>query len=55
VGPLVDHLFAPDKHAALRRSITSLLAGDVFDDAVWLRDMRPRLRAMVAKDPQVSF
>ena len=47
-GPLVDHLFAPDKHAALRRSITSLLAGDVFGDAVWLRDVRLRLRQMLA-------
>jgi flavin-dependent dehydrogenase len=51
-GPLVDHLFAPDKHAALRRSITSLLAGDVFGDAVWLRDVRLRLRQMLA---QASF
>jgi flavin-dependent dehydrogenase len=52
-GPLVDTLFAPDKHTALRRSITSLLAGDVFGDAVWLRDTRRRLRDALA--PQVSF
>ena len=47
-GPLVNYLFAEDKHAALRRSITSLLAGDVFTDAVWLRDTRIRLKEMLA-------
>lgn len=47
-GPLVDLLFAEDKHAALRRSITSLLAGDVFSDSIWLRDTRTRLREMTA-------
>ncbi|MBX3208484.1 MAG: tryptophan 7-halogenase [Labilithrix sp.] len=47
-GPLVGYLFAEDKHSALRRSITSLLAGDVFGDAVWLRDTRLRLKAMLA-------
>lgn len=50
-GPLVELLFAEDKHAALRRSITSLLAGDVFSDAIWLRDARARLRHMVRPDP----
>lgn len=45
-GPLVDYLFAEDKHDVLRRSITSLLAGDVFGDAVWLRDARRRIAAM---------
>lgn len=45
-GPLVHHLFAEHKHTALRRSITSLLAGDVWTDAVWLRDTRVRLEAM---------
>lgn len=47
-GPLVGLLFAEDKHAVLRRSITSLLAGDVFTDSVWLRDTRARLREMLA-------
>lgn len=47
-GPLVAHLFTKDKHAALRRSITSLLAGDVYGDAIWLRDIRLRLREMLA-------
>lgn len=46
-GPLVGYLFAEDKRAALRRSITSLLAGDVFTDAIWLRDTRLRLKAML--------
>jgi len=47
-GPLVDVLFYEDKHEALRRSVTSLLAGDVFNDAVWLRDARKRIAAMIA-------
>ena len=47
-GPLVDMLFAEDKHTALRRSITSLLAGDVFGDAVWLRDARVRIKEMIS-------
>ncbi|HEY8076521.1 MAG TPA: NAD(P)/FAD-dependent oxidoreductase [Labilithrix sp.] len=42
-GPLVDFLFIEEKHLALRRSITSLLAGDVFHDQVWIRDARRRL------------
>lgn len=46
-GPLVDLLFAPDKHTALRRSITSLLAGDVFSESIWLRDTRARLEEML--------
>ncbi len=45
-GPLVDYLFMEEKHAAIRRSITSLLAGDVFGDGVWLRDTRLRLKEM---------
>jgi flavin-dependent dehydrogenase len=47
-GPLVEHLFVADKHTALRRSITSLLAGDVYGDSIWLRDVRLRLKEMVA-------
>ncbi len=42
-GDLVSHLFAEPQHPFLRRAITSLLAGDVFDDdARWARDMRER-------------
>ena len=46
-GPLIEMLFVEDKHAALRRSVTSLLAGDVFGDAVWLRDARVRIKEMI--------
>jgi len=46
-GPLMEAIFAENKHTALRRSITSLLAGDVFTDAVWLRDTRLRLEEML--------
>lgn len=45
-GPLVDYLFMENKHEAVRRSITSLLAGDVFHDQVWIRDTRLRLADM---------
>jgi flavin-dependent dehydrogenase len=48
-GPLVDVLFHEDKHEALRRSVTSLLAGDVFGDSVWLRDAKKRIAAMIAE------
>ncbi len=42
-GDLVSYLFAPSQHPFLRRAITSLLAGDVFDDdARWAREMRAR-------------
>jgi flavin-dependent dehydrogenase len=47
-GPLMEAIFAENKHNALRRSITSLLAGDVFTDAVWLRDTKLRLKEMAA-------
>jgi flavin-dependent dehydrogenase len=46
-GPLMEAIFAENKHAAVRRSITSLLAGDVFTDAVWLRDTRLRFAEMI--------
>ena len=48
-GPLMESIFLENKHNALRRSITSLLAGDVFTDAVWLRDARLRIAEMVAR------
>jgi len=50
-GPLMEAIFAENKHNALRRSITSLLAGDVFTDSVWLRDTKLRLKEM-AERPQ---
>jgi flavin-dependent dehydrogenase len=43
-GELVSHLFAEPQHPFLRRAITSLLSGDVFDEgARWAREMRERL------------
>jgi flavin-dependent dehydrogenase len=48
-GPLMEAIFAENKHHALRRSITSLLAGDVFNDSVWLRDTKLRLREMAER------
>jgi flavin-dependent dehydrogenase len=42
-GDLVSYLFADPQHPFLRRAITSLLAGDVFDeDARWAREIRAR-------------
>lgn len=45
-GPLIEHLFTENKRTPLRRSITSLLAGDVYGDSIWLRDARLRIREM---------
>ena len=53
-GPLMEAIFAENKHNALRRSITSLLAGDVFTDAVWLRDTKLRLREMASAPPTAT-
>ena len=45
-GDLADYLFAEPQHPFLRRAITSLLSGDVFDqDARWAREMRERFQA----------
>jgi len=45
-GPLQEYLFASKQHVYLRKAITSMLAGDVFDeDARWVRDMRTRFPA----------
>jgi flavin-dependent dehydrogenase len=42
-GDLTSHVFADMQHPFLRRAITSLLAGDVFDEgAAWVRAMRSR-------------
>ena len=42
-GELVSYLFSEPQHPFLRRAITSLLAGDVFQrDAIWSREMRLR-------------
>jgi hypothetical protein len=42
---LVSYIFAEPQHPFLRRAITSLLAGDVFDDSRWAREMRSRFPA----------
>lgn len=40
---LVSYIFAEPQHPFLRRAITTMLAGDVFDaDARWAREMRTR-------------
>jgi flavin-dependent dehydrogenase len=45
-GTLARYLFADPQHPVLKRSITSLLSGDVFgDDARWRRDLRARFPA----------
>jgi flavin-dependent dehydrogenase len=44
-GDLLPQIFADPQHPFLRRAITSLLAGDVFGDAVWVREMRSRFPA----------
>ncbi len=46
-GGLLKYLFAEKQHTFLRRSITSLLAGDVYSaDARWIKDVRMRLSEM---------
>jgi flavin-dependent dehydrogenase len=48
-GPLRTYLFAERQHIYLRRAITSMLSGDVFDeDARWVRDMRSRFPARLS-------
>ena len=48
-GGLIKYLFAEKQHTFLRRSITSLLAGDVYSqDARWIKDVRSRLHDMAA-------
>jgi flavin-dependent dehydrogenase len=45
-GDLVTYLFADPQHPFLRRAITSMLSGDVFDDeARWATEMRQRFPA----------
>jgi flavin-dependent dehydrogenase len=46
-GGLLKYLFAEKQHTFLRRSITSLLAGDVYSaEARWIKDVRARLAEM---------
>jgi len=42
-GTLTDYIFAAKPHPFLRRAITSMLSGDVFDEgARWAKEMRAR-------------
>ncbi|MGH7269021.1 MAG: NAD(P)/FAD-dependent oxidoreductase, partial [Polyangiaceae bacterium] len=41
-GDLIEVLFANPQRPFLRRAITSLLAGDVFRDSRWVRELRAR-------------
>jgi flavin-dependent dehydrogenase len=45
-GDLIEYLFADPQHPFLRRAITSMLSGDVFDEGGkqhrWAREMRAR-------------
>jgi flavin-dependent dehydrogenase len=48
-GDLTTYLFAEPQHPFLRRAITSMLSGDVFDtSARWAREMRSRFPARSA-------
>jgi len=46
LGDLTKFLFVQPQHPFLRRAVTSMLAGDVFDQhALWAREMRARFPA----------
>jgi flavin-dependent dehydrogenase len=48
-GPLADRIFEQPQRKILRQTITSMLAGDVFnDDAVWVRFLREHFPPRVA-------
>lgn len=44
-GKLQPYIFAERQHPYLRRAITSMLAGDVYEDSRWARDLRSRFPA----------
>jgi flavin-dependent dehydrogenase len=45
-GELLDAIFTQPQHPFLRRAITSMLSGDVFDQGpIWAREMRARFPA----------
>ncbi|HEY4013202.1 MAG TPA: NAD(P)/FAD-dependent oxidoreductase [Polyangiaceae bacterium] len=49
-GDLTSYLFAKEQHPFLRRAITSLLAGDVFDPAArWVRELRDRFPVQASR------
>jgi len=45
---LQPYIFAEKQHPYLRRAITSMLAGDVYEDSRWARDLRARFPAQLA-------
>jgi flavin-dependent dehydrogenase len=50
-GGLLRYLFAEKKHTFLRRSVTSLLSGDVYSpDTRWIKDVRVRLAEMASPE-----
>jgi flavin-dependent dehydrogenase len=52
-GQLAPYLFADEQHPFLRRAITSLLSGDVFDpEARWQKELRSRFPR---REAQTSF
>ncbi len=57
-GSLIQYLFAEQKREYLTRAITSMLAGDVFDEARWSNDLTtrfaPRLEAWSAGERRGS-
>lgn len=44
-GRLQPYIFAEKQHPYLRRAITSMLAGDVYEDSRWARDLAARFPA----------
>ncbi len=44
-GRLQPYIFAKKQHPYLRRAITSMLAGDVYEDSRWSRDLAARFPA----------
>jgi flavin-dependent dehydrogenase len=50
LGDLTKFLFERPQHPFLRRAITSMLAGDVFDQrSLWAREMRTRFPATLGR------
>jgi flavin-dependent dehydrogenase len=46
-GKLQPYIFAEKQHTYLRRAITSMLAGDVYEESRWAKDLRSRFPARV--------
>ena len=50
-GGLLRYVFAEKQHTFLRRSVTSLLSGDVYSlDARWIKEVRARLAEMASSE-----